>query len=136
MTADRLGCVKGLIRFLARCGLVAIFVRSGLRALRNPGWQVERVKHELPALPEPELIARAQAAVHVVGGIALAIGVCKRMAAAALAATLVPITYVGHPFWKMEDQAQRNQQLTHLLKNLGIAGGLVLVATEPDSSKR
>jgi putative oxidoreductase len=128
--------VKELIRFLARGGLAAIFVRSGLRALRNPTWQVERVKQELPALPEPELVARTQAVVHVVGGIALAVGVYKHQAAAALAATLVPITYVGHPFWKMEDQAQRNQQVTHLLKNLGMAGGLVLFATEPDSSKR
>ena len=119
---------------MARCGLAAIFVRSGLRALRDPGWQVQRVKQELPALPGPEIVARTQAAVHVIGGIAFVVGVRKRLAAGALAATLVPITYVGHPFWKVEDPAQRTQQLVHALKNLGMAGGLVLAATESRTS--
>ena len=121
----------GIIRLLARAGLAAIFIRSGLRALRDPGWQVAKASHAIPQLPEPELVARAQAAVQVTAGAALAAGVAERLAAAALAATLIPITYVGHPFWTLEDAGERNQQITHFLKNLGLFGGLVLVAVAP-----
>ena len=113
---------------ISRAALAAIFLRSGVRALINPGWQVDQAKRALPQLPEPELVARVQAAVQVTGGLMLVAGVATRLAAASLAATLIPVTYVGHPFWKHEDQQQRNQQLTHFLKNAGIFGGLMLVA--------
>ena len=123
-----------LVRLLARSALAAIFLRSGSRALVDPGWQVERATQELPGLPEPHLVARAQAAVQVAAGLALVIGVQKRLAAGALAATLIPVTYVGHPFWKIEDRQARNQQITHFLKNAGLFGGLVLIALDGDSN--
>jgi uncharacterized membrane protein YphA (DoxX/SURF4 family) len=113
---------------LARCALCAIFVRSGIRALNNPGWQVERATQSLPDLPEPHFVARAQAAVQVASSAALMVDIFPRVAAGALAATLIPVTYVGHPFWTIEDPQARNQQVTHFLKNLGLFGALLLVA--------
>lgn len=117
-----------LLRLLARCALCAIFVRSGIRALQNPGWQVDRATQSLPDLPEPHLVARAQAAIQVASSAAIIIDFAPRVAAAALAATLIPVTYVGHPFWTIEDPEKRNQQITHFLKNLSVFGALLLVA--------
>ena len=116
------------LRLLARAALCSIFIRSGVRALINPGWQVDRAKQELPSLPEPHLVARVQAAVQLAGSAALIFDVAPRVGAGALAATLVPVTYVGHPFWTVEDPQARNQQITHFLKNLGLFGALLLVA--------
>lgn len=103
-------------------------MRSGIRALQNPGWQVDRATQSLPDLPEPHLVARAQAAIQVASSAAIIIDFAPRVAAAALAATLIPVTYVGHPFWTIEDPEKRNQQITHFLKNLSVFGALLLVA--------
>jgi uncharacterized membrane protein YphA (DoxX/SURF4 family) len=54
-----------------------------------------------------------------------------RLAALALAASLVPTTYAGHPFWGETDKQVRGQQRTHFVKNLGLLGGLLLTAGEP-----
>ena len=49
-----------------------------------------------------------------------------------LAASLVPTTYVGHPFWQEPDPSQARQQRTHFLKNLGLLGGLLLAAVDTE----
>jgi putative oxidoreductase len=75
-------------------------------------------------------VARVQGGVQAVGGVMLAAGVLPRIAAGALALTLFPVTYVGHPFWTVEDEQQRLQQRIHFLKNVGLLGGLLLVVLE------
>lgn len=109
-------------------------MRSGIRTLVDPASQADRAAHSLPDLPEPRLVARAQAGVQVASSAALIVDIAPRLAAAALAATLIPVTYVGHPFWTSEDPQQRNQQITQFLKNLGLFGGLLLVAL-PDATR-
>lgn len=120
--------VTRVVRLLARSALCAIFIRAGIRALINPEWQVNQATQQLPVLPEPHVLARAQAVVQVASSVALILEIAPRVAAGALATTLIPVTYVGHPFWSTEDPQARNQQITHFLKNLGIFGGLLLVA--------
>jgi uncharacterized membrane protein YphA (DoxX/SURF4 family) len=93
----------------------------------------QRAEQVLPWLPEPRVVARALAAVHLTGGLALTSGVARRPAAAALAATLLPVTYVGHGFWRETDPAGRSAQLTHFYKNCAIFGGLLTVATQSAS---
>ena len=122
--------MRRMARFIGRSALAAIFVRSGARTLMDPAGQAARAQKELPFLPEPELVARGQAGVQLAAGIALSLGVCTRLSAAALAATMFPVTYVGHPFWSVEDPAQRQQQLTHFFKNVGLFGGLLLIAVD------
>lgn len=125
--------MTGVLRFLARCALSAIFAVTGIRALINPRWQVDQASQAMPELPAPDLVARAQAAVQLAGSAALILDIAPRVAAGALAATLVPVTYVGHPFWRTEDPQARTQQLTHFVKNLAIFGGLLLVAIPEQS---
>jgi putative oxidoreductase len=94
-----------------------------------------RVKAALPWLPEPERVARVQAAVQVTAGAALALGVCPRLAATTLALDLIPVTYVGHPFWKETTPEARNPQITHFLKNIAMFGGLVMVVLEEQARR-
>lgn len=118
-----------MLRFLARLALCSIFIRSGIRTLMDPHPQARRAAEALPQLPEPHLVAQAQAAVQVASSAALVFDIAPRLAAGTLAATLIPVTYVGHPFWTVDDPQARNQQITHFLKNLGLFGALLLVAT-------
>jgi uncharacterized membrane protein YphA (DoxX/SURF4 family) len=62
----------------------------------------------------------------------LAIGKFPRVAALALAATLVPTTAAAHRFWEVDDEATRAQQTVHFLKNASILGGLVLAALDTE----
>jgi putative oxidoreductase len=115
--------------------LSGIWIRSGVRAFRDPAPLIPRVTAALPWLPEPELVARAQAAVQVTAGTALAFGVFPRLAATTLAIDLIPVTYVGHPFWKETTPEARNPQITNFLKNIAMFGGLVMVVLEEQARR-
>ena len=119
-------------RRIARPLLAAVFVTSGIDALRNPGPRVamaeslpSEVTESLP-VDDTEQLVKVNAGVQVVAGVLLAIGRFPRLAAAALAGSLVPTTLAGHSFWEEDDPGARAQQQTQFLKNAGLLGGLVL----------
>lgn len=114
-------------RTLARPLLAAIFVSSGISALRDPSY-VAMLAQEA-GLTEPERLARAHGATNLVGGLALATGRLPRLAALALAAGLVPTTLVGHAFWSAPADQKQMQQIS-FFKNLGLLGGLLLAAAD------
>jgi putative oxidoreductase len=116
------------VRRLARPLLAALFIGGGVDALRNPGPRVELVRNA--GLSSPEQLVRANAAADLVGGLMLATNRVPRLSALVLAGSLVPTTYVGHPFWTEKDKATKKQQQVHFFKNLGILGGLLLAVAD------
>ena len=126
------------LRTAARALLAWMFLQSGVDVLRNPGPRaalagptIEKLQERIPVLPEDRVaVVRANAALQIGAAILLARGRLQRLAALALAGSLVPTTIAGHPFWRYEDPQQRAQQRTHFNKNLAMMGGLLAVATE------
>ena len=82
---------------------------------------------EPPLTDDTGRLVRVNGAVQVGAGIGLALGIAPRLAALALAASLVPTTAAGHRFWEEEDDKARAQQTIHFLKNITIMGGLLEV---------
>jgi putative oxidoreductase len=121
--------LQGPLQAAGRAALSAMFVAGGADAFLRPGDRAQQAARlGLPL--EPELAVRLNGATMLVAGVALALGVRPRLAAATLAASLVPTTLAGHPFWREEDPDARRQQQIHCLKNLGLFGGTLLVLAE------
>jgi uncharacterized membrane protein YphA (DoxX/SURF4 family) len=55
-----------------------------------------------------------------------------RLAAVALAGSLIPTTLAGHRFWDESDPTQRSAQQIHFAKNLSILGGLILASVDTE----
>jgi uncharacterized membrane protein YphA (DoxX/SURF4 family) len=118
--------------------IAGAFVVGGLDVLANPEPRakmaksvVDRVASVVPFAPtDPVDAVRLNAAVHVGAGALLAVGVMSRLAALALAVSMVPTTVAGHPFWEIEDPVNRSRQRTQFLKNTAILGGLLVVALD------
>ena len=112
--------------------LLGLVQPSGGQAfvLGIPSSDVE-VRRKIGFLPEdPVTLVRINGAVQVAAGMMLSFGILRRTAAVLLIGSLVPTTVAGHPFWEDLDEDVRAQHLTQFFKNLGLLGGLVLVATE------
>lgn len=122
-----------LIKLLAQATLGVPFIILGYQAAKEPGVRVELA--EDLGIPNPKEAVQLNGALMVVGGAALTLNVLPRYGALGLAASLVPTTLAGHPFWKFDDADQRSGQLTQFLKNMGLAGGLVAVAMLPRGKK-
>jgi putative oxidoreductase len=119
----------------ARAALSWVFIFSGQDVLRHPEKPSKTAAPLLAAIrsrapvpmPDDVALVRVNAAVQVTAGIALALGVKPRAAAAVLAASLLPTTAGGHAFWTHEDPVQRVNQRNHFNKNLGLLGGLLFI---------
>lgn len=115
-----------MLRFAGRALLSSIFIAGGLDTFQNPEGRGRKAGAKLP-LPNATLAARLNGGGMVVAGVAMALGIRPKLAAAALAGLLIPTTYVGHPYWEETDAMPRAMQRTHFVKNLGLLGGLLLV---------
>jgi putative oxidoreductase len=116
------------VRRLARPLLAGMFIAGGADALRHPGPRVELARNA--GLSSPDQLVRANAAADLIGGLMLATNRLPRLSALVLAGSLVPTTYVGHPFWTEKDRDVKKQQQVHFLKNLGLLGGLILAVVD------
>jgi putative oxidoreductase len=125
------------LRPAARLLTGSTYMLLGFDALRAPGGRVDlaapllaaiRTKVPLPA--DDEAVVRGNAAVQVVAGTALALGLAPRLSALALAGSLVPTTLAGHAYWAIEDPAERKAQRIQFHKNLAMIGGLLLAVLD------
>lgn len=117
-----------LITWLGQLLLSVIFITGGSSAYLEPGNRPSKVAKA--GIPEPELAVKANGALMVFAGIALALNIRPKLAATALLASLIPTTLVGHPFWEEAEEGPRKAQQTQFAKNLGLIGGLLLVLAE------
>jgi putative oxidoreductase len=115
-------------RRLAHPLLAGVFVAGAVDALREPGPRVEAVRSA--GLKDADRLVRINALTQLGAGLALATNRLPRLASLVLAGSLVPTTYVGHPFWEEKDRERRGQQRLQFVKNLGVLGGLLLAVAD------
>jgi putative oxidoreductase len=77
-------------------------------------------------IPAAGLLLVLTILLEVGGGLALITGFQARIAAAALALFLIPVTLIFHGFWHA-DAAEFQNQLNHFLKNVAIFGGMLVL---------
>ncbi|MDQ0378324.1 putative membrane protein YphA (DoxX/SURF4 family) [Amycolatopsis thermophila] len=133
-----------ILRRLARPMLAGIFIYGGINALRQAEGHAEAAKpvldkvgeqsDKLPdAIPtDPVSLVKIDAGVKIAAGTLLALNKFPRLSSLALIGSLVPTTVAGHPFWEAKDPQEKQQQLIHLLKNAGLAGGLLIAAADTE----
>ncbi|HUG85047.1 MAG TPA: DoxX family protein [Euzebya sp.] len=128
-----------LLRHAARTLLASVFIADGIDAVRNPAAKVEAagdthrsIAQHVSAIPadDPEMLVRTTGALQVAAGMGLVTDNLTRSSALALAATMVP-TLGEHRFWE-EEGTTRSTQLRHFLKDLGLLGGLLVVAMDTE----
>jgi len=126
--------------------MASMFVVGGVHALKNTDAMATKAKkvtdrvlplaqRALPAAPippDPAMLVRINAITQIGAAAALATGRTPRLASAVLAATLVPTTVSGHPFWEETDPQLKTAQRIHFFKNVSMLGGLLLAAVDTE----
>jgi putative oxidoreductase len=79
-------------------------------------------------LPMAGVAIACAAVIELVCGLAILVGFQTRIAAWLLFLYLIPVTFYFHGFWAMQG-AEQQDNMIHLLKNVSIMGGLVILAS-------
>lgn len=129
-----------VLRAVGRPLIASIFIIQGFETMRRPdrvAKQAEPIVRSLAGVADfvpkdTEQAVRINGAVQVAAGALLAVGWAPRLAALAIAGTLVPTTAAGHRYWKEDDPQQRTQQRIHFLKNMSMLGGLLVAVADTE----
>lgn len=127
---------------LGRLLLGALFVVSGankvmawegtLGYIQGRGFPVT----EVYGYPASQLLLGAVIALEIIGGLMVISGFGAKIAAVALALFTIAAGVLFHDFWMVADAAQQTNQFNHFMKNLAVAGGLLVVAAQPTAEER
>ncbi|MGH3912376.1 MAG: DoxX family membrane protein [Pseudonocardiaceae bacterium] len=128
-----------LVRRAARPLLAVAFVSQGVDTLLNPKSKIEatrplldKAQRVVPAAAtvDPLLVVRTGGAVKVGAGLMMACGKAPRLAAALLAADLIPSTAAEYPFTSAGHPDARKTQRAQFLQNCALLGGLLLAMAD------
>ena len=110
--------MTGLIQLIGRIMLALIFILAGIGKIKDPAGTIGYIQ----SVGLPSLLLWPTIALELLGGIALVIGYKTRLVAFALAAFCILSAALFHS--NFADQ----MQMILFLKNIAIAGGLMLLA--------
>ena len=110
---------------VGRILLGLIFVLSGFSKIAGFDGTVDYIASK--GLPLPTLVAALTILVELGGGLALVVGFYTRQAAVALALFTLLTGFIFHNFWAADDASKMMQQI-NFMKNLSIAGGMLVLA--------
>ena len=109
---------------VARCLLAAVFLLSA------PGhFKAQTIAYVgQQGVPFAGVLVPLSGLMALAGGISVLLGWRARAGAWLLVAFLVAVTPTMHAFWAVADPMMRMNQLVSFMKNLGMLGGLLLIA--------
>lgn len=117
--------LKTPLSLLARVLLALMFVISGFGKLANIDGTAGYIASA--GLPFAAVLAVVVGLLELFGGLAIIAGFRARWAALALGIFTVAASLLFHKFWAVPAEQQMVQQLM-FMKNLGVAGGMFLLA--------
>jgi putative oxidoreductase len=121
MTSDPM---NGLPPLVARFLISAIFVQGALGKIF--GWSSQIAYMQSHGIGSTGALLTIALLIEAIGVVCLVTGVAARVAAAVMFAYLVTLSILLHGFWSAPP-ASAGMLQTHFMKNMGIAGGLLLL---------
>jgi putative oxidoreductase len=115
---------SGII-FIARIALAVLFLWSGVMKLLGYAGFVGYLHSK--GVPFVQIAAPIATAIEALGGVLLIVGFKVRPLALLLAVYTVATAVLGHDFWNVVDPALQRDMVIHFWKNIGIAGGFLLL---------
>ena len=110
---------------IARILISALFLLSGFNKITHFGVSSQMIAGM--GVPFASLATGIAILIEVGGAIAIIAGWKTKLAAWVQFVYLIPVTFMIHNFWA-SPAAMQQDQMVHFMKNLGIMGGLLILA--------
>jgi putative oxidoreductase len=117
---------RHLTVLVARIALSAIFLTAGFAKLSDPSGAVSFMNQK--GVPDADTLVYVAGTAEILGGLAILFGFLTRIGALGLIAFLVVTNFYFHNFWDLAGTARRTE-MVQFMKDLCIAGGLLLIAS-------
>jgi putative oxidoreductase len=114
------GDLMSTLLLIGRILFGGYFLFSGINHFLNlQGMSAYAASH---GVPMPQLAIALTGAMLLFGGLSVLLGFVPRIGLFVLLLFLVPVTFVMHNFWAVEDPGARMAEMSNFLKNLALTG--------------
>lgn len=111
--------------FIGRVALAWFFLSDAY--LRAAQWNATVALMAEKHIPAPAILLFVALAAMILGGLSLLLGFRAKVGALILFAYTVVTTILMHNYWVIQDAAQRSADYEIFIRNVAIAGGLLLL---------
>lgn len=118
--------LKALVAIMARVMLCGIFILDAVGS-KIPNFDENLQRMRTTPMPYPQILLVGAVVCLISGSVAVMLGFKARFGAFLLLAFLFPATLFFHNFWALTDPRAREMQLHEFLKNISMAGALLLI---------
>jgi putative oxidoreductase len=119
--------IRGFLSLLGRLMLCAIFIMAAAAGM-IPNFEEMVKQMQDQNVPNAKVMLIGAIALLIVGSLLIILGFKARLGAILLLVFLGMATYYFHDFWNPEfAAAEKEAEMMHFMKNLGLGGALVFV---------
>lgn len=115
--------------FIGRIIFGAYFIFNGANHFMQFGMMTAYAKSK--GVPIPPLAVALTGLMLLVGGLCIVVGIYPVLGTALLVVFLVPVSFVMHRFWSVEDPQLRMVEMVNFTKNLALAGAVLMMLAIP-----
>lgn len=115
---------------LGRLLFSALFLRSAYNhftKVRMMAGYAQAVGH----VPFPEAAVVVSGVMILLGGLSILLGFHPRIGAGLLFLFLVPVAFIMHGYWRVQDPAAKAGDAAQFWKNIALAGAALLIVADP-----
>jgi putative oxidoreductase len=77
--------------------------------------------------PMPKLSVAFSGVLLIVGGLSVLFDILPGFGLVALALFLLPVTFIMHAFWKVQDPAAKMHEMVNFMKNIALLGAVLIL---------
>jgi uncharacterized membrane protein YphA (DoxX/SURF4 family) len=83
-------------------------------------------------VPSPKVAVAFSGLLLWIGGLSILLGIFPTVGAIALVLFLVPVTFMMHAFWKVQDGQMKMGEMVNFTKNLALLGAALMLLSIPE----
>jgi len=114
-----------IIWLVGRILFSALFIMSGFGHFRNRKEMIQYA--QMMKAPAPEVFVPLTGIMIILGGLSVLFNFYLTVGAILLFLFLVPVAFIMHKFWGVQDPGLSANQMAHFFKNLSLAGASLIL---------
>ena len=121
--------MESITFILGRILLGGFFINSGINHFK--GITMMSGYAQMKGVPMPKASVAFSGVLLLIGGLSILLGVYPTVGVVSLALFLIPVTYMMHAFWKVQDPMAKMGEMVNFMKNLALLGAALTLLAIP-----
>jgi len=117
--------MESILFLLGRILFGAYFLMSGFNHFKNA--EMLSGYAQSKGVPAPKLAVIVSGVLLLIGGLSVLFGLYPTIGAVALILFLVPVSFIMHAYWKIQDPQVNMAERVNFMKNLALVGAALLL---------